>query len=98
MDTLASTDHKETRPVTQDTVREQSNAAMQATNEDNVVTRAQQGHLSLLDWQAENPLQEQSRMPRVRRGSQWDWYTAGIVTLMVSAALAGAELLAHLAG
>lgn len=84
--------------MTQDTAREQSNAAMQATNEDNIVTRAQQGHLTLLDWQAENPLQEQSRMPKVRRGRSLDWYTAGIITLMVSAALVSAELLTHLAG
>ncbi len=76
----------------------QNSAIAPATDEDNVVTRAQQGHLTLLDWQTANPLQEQARMPKVRRRSSVDWYTAGVITLMVSAALVGMELLAHLAG
>ncbi len=84
--------------MTQNTVRGQGSTATQTANEDNVVTRAQQGHLTLLDWQIANPLQEQGRMPKVRRGRTLDWYKAGIITLMVSAALAAAELLTHMAG
>lgn len=89
---------KETRPVTQDTLREQGSASVHTISEDNVVTRAQQGHLTLLDWQIANPLQEQARMPKARRRRTVDWYKAGMMTLMVSAALVAADLLTHMAG
>ncbi len=98
MNTQTPSHHKETRQVTHNTVREQGSTPRQAASEDNVVTRAQQGHLTLLDWQIANPLQEQSRMPRVRRRRTVDWYKAGMVTLIISAAVAAAELLTHMAG
>jgi len=79
-------------------MREQNSTTRQTKSEDNVVTRAQHGHLTLLDWQIASPLQEQDRMPRVRRRRTVDWHKAGIITLMLSAVLAAAELLTHLAG
>ncbi len=89
--------HRETRQMTQHTLREQNGTSVQTNQDDNVVTRAQQGHLTLLDWQTANPLQEQARMPKPRRRPALDWYQAGIITLMVSTALAGASALAHAA-
>lgn len=83
--------------MTHNTLLEQSTTP-QTDGDDNVVTRAQKGHLTLLDWHIANPLQEQARMPKVRRGRTQDWYQASIITMMVSAALAGASLLLHLAG
>lgn len=83
--------------MTQNTVRDQNSHAVQAADNDNVVTRAQQDH-SLLDWQTDNPLQEQDRMPRLRRRRKMDWDTIGIAALMASTALVAADLLIHMAG
>ncbi len=84
--------------MTQHTVREQDSTFAPTISEDNVVTRAQQGHLTLLDWQIANPLTEQARMPKASRRRKLDWYKAGMMTLMISAALASLELLTHMAG
>ena len=83
--------------MTRSTLPEQI-ATTQADGDDNVVTRAQKGHLTLLDWQIANPLQEQARMPKVRRSRKQDWYQAGVITMMLSAAFAALSLLLHLAG